>query len=168
MQARFGALRAALLIGVVWSVWHCIPLLEAHRSLAFIGWWSLGTVATRVIITWLYNNTGKSVFVAALFHTMSNLNFLPVMSSMTASIAAGWNTASIIKQAPITGRLITNFLYTNMHDLRASASGNAGYCLGWLAHVFYPDLSAWEPCAEEIRARPVIPGWYQNDQDNNY
>jgi len=46
-----------------------------HRSLAFIAWWSLGTVAARVIIVWLYNNTGKSVFVAALFHTMINLTW---------------------------------------------------------------------------------------------
>ena len=75
LQDRFGALWAALLLGVVWAVWHFIPLLEAQRSLSFIGWWSLGTVATRVIITWLYNNTGRSVFVAALFHAMINLTW---------------------------------------------------------------------------------------------
>jgi len=49
--------------------------LEAYRSLAFIAWWSPGTVASRVIIVWLYNNTGRSVFVAALFHTMMNLTW---------------------------------------------------------------------------------------------
>jgi membrane protease YdiL (CAAX protease family) len=75
LQQRFGALWGALLLGVVWAVWHYVPLLEAHRSLAFIAWWSLGTVATRVIIVWLSNNTGKSVFVAALFHTMVNLTW---------------------------------------------------------------------------------------------
>jgi hypothetical protein len=40
---------------VVWAVWHVIPLLSALRSLAFIAWWSLGTVALRVVIVWLYN-----------------------------------------------------------------------------------------------------------------
>ena len=60
---------------MVWAVWHYVALLEVHRSLAFIAWWSLGTVAARVIIVWLYNNTGKSVFVAALFHTMINLTW---------------------------------------------------------------------------------------------
>ena len=75
LQDRFGALWAALLLGVVWAVWHFIPLLQAQRPLVFIAWWSLGTVASRIIITWLYNNTGRSVFVAALFHAMINLTW---------------------------------------------------------------------------------------------
>ncbi|MDQ3248145.1 MAG: CPBP family intramembrane metalloprotease [Chloroflexota bacterium] len=75
LQDRFGALAAALMLGVVWVVWHLIPLRQVPQSLSFIAWWSLGTLAYRVIITWLYNNTGKSVFVAALFHTMINLVF---------------------------------------------------------------------------------------------
>ena len=75
LQDRFGALCGALLLGLVWAVWHFIPLLSVQRSVIFIAWWSLGTVASRVIITWLYNNTGRSVFVAALFHTMHNLTW---------------------------------------------------------------------------------------------
>ena len=75
LQYRFGALKASIIIGIIWAVWHFIPLLEAHRSWVFIGWWSLGTVAARIIIVWLYNNTGKSVFVAAFFHTMMNLTW---------------------------------------------------------------------------------------------
>lgn len=75
LQERFGAFWGALLLGVVWAVWHYVPLLEAHRSLVFIAWWSLGTVTARIIIVWLYNNTGRSVFVTALFHTMMNLTW---------------------------------------------------------------------------------------------
>jgi membrane protease YdiL (CAAX protease family) len=75
LQNRFGALGGALLLGVVWAVWHFIPLLSAKRSLDWIGWWSLGTVALRVIITWLYNNTGRSVFIAVIFHAMFNVTW---------------------------------------------------------------------------------------------
>ena len=75
LQDRFGALRGALLLGIVWAVWHFIPLLSVQRSVDFIAWWSLGTVASRVIITWLYNNTGRSVFIATLFHAMENLTW---------------------------------------------------------------------------------------------
>ncbi|MBC7877895.1 MAG: CPBP family intramembrane metalloprotease [Anaerolineales bacterium] len=75
LQDRFGALWASLIVGVGWVVWHLIPLLQVPQSLTFIAWWSLGTLAYRVIITWLYNNTGRSVFVAAFFHTMINLVF---------------------------------------------------------------------------------------------
>ena len=36
LQDRFGALRGALLLGVIWAVWHFIPLLSVQRSLAWI------------------------------------------------------------------------------------------------------------------------------------
>ncbi len=75
MQDRWGALRAGILLGLVWAAWHIVPLVQAHRSPAWIAWWCLSTVATRVLIVWLYNNTGKSVFATALFHTMSNLSW---------------------------------------------------------------------------------------------
>ncbi len=72
MQARWNALEASILVGLVWAVWHYVPLMQAHRSLVWIAWWSLYTVALRVLIVWLYNNTGKSVFAAALFHAFTN------------------------------------------------------------------------------------------------
>jgi membrane protease YdiL (CAAX protease family) len=75
LQERYGALGGALLLGGVWAVWHFIPLLSAQRSLAWIAWWALGTVALRIIITWLYNNTGRSVFIAIFFHAMFNLTW---------------------------------------------------------------------------------------------
>ncbi|NTW96924.1 MAG: CPBP family intramembrane metalloprotease [Oscillochloris sp.] len=75
LQERYGALGGALVLGLVWAVWHVIPLVQAHRSVQFIAWWSLGTLASRVIITWLYNNMGRSVFVTVLFHTMMNLTW---------------------------------------------------------------------------------------------
>jgi membrane protease YdiL (CAAX protease family)/phytoene/squalene synthetase len=75
LQERYGALGGALLLGVAWAVWHVIPLLSVPRTPMWVAWWSLGTVAARVIIVWLYNNTGRSVFVAVLFHTMINLTW---------------------------------------------------------------------------------------------
>jgi len=50
MQSRWGALPASLLLGVVWAVIHFVPLVQVHRSLAWIAWWSLWTVAARVIM----------------------------------------------------------------------------------------------------------------------
>ena len=76
MQDRWGALQAGVLLGLVWAVWHIVPFLQAHRSLAWIAWQCLFTVAARVLIVWLYNNTGKSVFAAASFHAMSNVSWL--------------------------------------------------------------------------------------------
>ena len=83
LQDRFGALGGALLLGMVWVVLHLIPLLSVQRSLTWIAWWSLSTMAYRVIITWLYNNTGRSVFIAALFHATINVTyfFFPIEGS---------------------------------------------------------------------------------------
>lgn len=76
LQSRWGPLRAALVLGAVWALLHVVALTQAHRSATWIAWWSLYTVAARVIMIWLYNNTGGSVFGAALFHTSLNVAWL--------------------------------------------------------------------------------------------
>jgi uncharacterized protein len=73
MQERFGALAASILIGIPWAVWHYPSILQQGHGLTFIVWATLGTVAVRVFIVWLFNNTGKSLFACILFHTMLNL-----------------------------------------------------------------------------------------------
>jgi membrane protease YdiL (CAAX protease family) len=75
LQNRCGALLASLILGAVWAAWHVVPLLQVGRSYDWIAWWSVGTVATRVLHTWLYNNTRKSVFGAALFHATTNVSW---------------------------------------------------------------------------------------------
>jgi membrane protease YdiL (CAAX protease family) len=75
MQETWGVLTASLLLGLVWAAWHIVPLVQAHRSLAWIAWWCVGTVALRVVMVWLYNKTGKSVFAMALLHAMINVSW---------------------------------------------------------------------------------------------
>ena len=75
MQRRWSSLQASIVLGLVWAIWHFIPLVHAHRLPEWIAWWSLGTVAARVIIVWFYNNTGKSVFAATLFHAMLDVTW---------------------------------------------------------------------------------------------
>jgi membrane protease YdiL (CAAX protease family) len=76
LQRHRSALRAALIIGVIWAAWHLVPLVQAHRAPEWITWWCAGTVATRVIYVWIYNNTNRSVFSAILFHDIDNLCWL--------------------------------------------------------------------------------------------
>ena len=80
---RWGTIRAGLLLGSVWVIWHFIPLVQAHRSVEWIAWWSLVTLSLRMIMTWLYIQSGKSVFGVALFHAMTNLTWqlFPVQGS---------------------------------------------------------------------------------------
>lgn len=73
MQERWSALQASILLGIVWAAWHVVPLAQSRRSAGWIAWWCLFTVATRVLIVWIYNNTRRSIFAAILYHTMGNV-----------------------------------------------------------------------------------------------
>jgi uncharacterized protein len=73
LQRRWGVLGASLLVGSVWAVWHFVALAELGRSPVWIAWWSLWTVAARVIMVWLYNRTGGSVLGVTLYHASSNV-----------------------------------------------------------------------------------------------
>ena len=76
MQDRWGALGAGMLLGLVGIAWHLIPLISIGRSPSWIAWWCLYALTFRIFIVWIYNNTGKSVFAAALFHATLNLAYL--------------------------------------------------------------------------------------------
>ncbi len=75
MQNRWGALKASLILGVVWAIWHSIPYLQTGNPPNWIVWQSVSAVALRTLIVWIYNNTGKSVFAAILFHDMVNVSW---------------------------------------------------------------------------------------------
>ncbi len=72
MRDRSNALRAGILLGLVWAVWHVVPYWQAYRRPAWIAWQCLFTVAARVLLVWLYSNAGESVFAAALCHATAN------------------------------------------------------------------------------------------------
>ena len=83
MQDRWNALQTGVLLGLVSVLWHLVPLLLIGRSPTWIAWWCLYAVAARILIVWLYNNAGKSVFAVALFHATLNLSWMlfPVYGS---------------------------------------------------------------------------------------
>lgn len=112
MQARWGALGASIMMGSIWAVYHYVGLAQAHRSLTWVAGWTLGTLALRVIIVWLYNNGGRSVLAAALFHMTINVTWqlFPVngsyydpgvtglISAVVAAIAVvGWGSRTLAR-----------------------------------------------------------------------
>jgi membrane protease YdiL (CAAX protease family) len=92
MRLKRGALRAGILLGLVWSLWH-IPVIDylgsatPHRPyliqffLAFLA----AMTAMRVLICWVYANTG-SLLLAQMLHA-SSTGALAVLGP--AQIAAG-------------------------------------------------------------------------------
>jgi uncharacterized protein len=74
LQERWNALGASIILGIVWAVWHIIPYIQTHNTPIWIVWQCLVSVGLRVLIVWLYNNTGKSLFAAITFHAMINVS----------------------------------------------------------------------------------------------
>jgi hypothetical protein len=76
LQARYGALSAALMIGTVWALWHLIPYALENPPVWVVGQCAT-TVLLRILMVWIYNNTGSSVFGMVLFHALINLCTVP-------------------------------------------------------------------------------------------
>lgn len=101
LQQRSGSVAGSVILGLLWSLWH-LP--------AFLGGWLgpltlstftsqlLGTVASSIIITWVYNNTRGSLLLMILFHASFNAalayggRILPTpLPAATASLVnSGW------------------------------------------------------------------------------
>ena len=96
LQERRSALFTALIIGAVWAAWHSIPWILLNTP-AWAAGQALSTVALRVVIVWLYNNTGGSVFAATLFHGMMNVAefSFPNLGSHYDPIVTGGITAAV-------------------------------------------------------------------------
>jgi membrane protease YdiL (CAAX protease family) len=97
MRTRFGPLLAAIVLGVAWGLWH-LPVVDSlgaaspHGS-AFIAFFVAFVVlltAVRVLIAWVYDNTG-SLRMAQLVHA-SSTGFLVILSAprVTPSQEADW------------------------------------------------------------------------------
>ena len=76
MTERWGAPFAAILLGLIWGVWHFpvfrIPSMN-QSSLSFPVFVA-GAIMLSVIVAWLVMRTGGSVLIAVLFHLAVNLS----------------------------------------------------------------------------------------------
>jgi membrane protease YdiL (CAAX protease family) len=90
MRARFGALGGALLLGVLWGLWH-FPVVDSLGAASphgrywpeFFGAFVAMIAALRVLIAWVYTNTG-SLRMAQLLHA-SSTGFLVVLGAPKAT-----------------------------------------------------------------------------------
>lgn len=64
-------LKAGLVVGVVWYLWHIPLYLADGKALHPLGYF-VNVVALSVIFTWIYLRSGRSVFLCILLHATSN------------------------------------------------------------------------------------------------
>jgi membrane protease YdiL (CAAX protease family) len=81
LQMKWSALRAAVLVGVMWGLWHAGPwhlffVTDTRTALVENGVWILdyllATIPLAVLAAWLFANTGGSVLIAIVFHASVN------------------------------------------------------------------------------------------------
>jgi membrane protease YdiL (CAAX protease family) len=104
MEARAGTFRAALVLGVIWALWHVPIFVFVIPDPIVAGAQLLILVGNRVLVAWLFNNTGKSVFAAILFHAVDNtaLVSLPDINAM-----APWGTITLCGLTLIAVAIVT-------------------------------------------------------------
>ncbi len=74
LQEKIGVIRASLVIGVIWGIWH-LPLWfmagDLHSSYSFLAFVTM-TTSISIVYAWLYNSSGKKLIPVMFFHAMSN------------------------------------------------------------------------------------------------
>ena len=85
LQVKYSAVTSALLIGIIWGVWH-LPKFLTHWNTISFAWFMAHTVVASVLYTWLYNGTKGSLLLVTLFHASSNTAgiFMPMANTVSS------------------------------------------------------------------------------------
>lgn len=73
---RFTPLTAAIILGVIWAVWHAPAFLTSDLTQAKydFGWFLVGVTCASILMTWIYVNANRNFLVAGFIpHAMNNL-----------------------------------------------------------------------------------------------
>lgn len=94
LQKTMSVQKATLTLGLFWFLWH-VPSFFYHETYVGMGWilipgMFVGVLFGAVLFTWLYNGTGGSVFMVAIWHALFDLltasavgrDFIPIITSV--------------------------------------------------------------------------------------
>src|SRR5437899_8899202 len=118
LQARWGALLGAVILGVMWAGWHApqyftktFAAANGGLSVSGVIVFLLAVVIFSVLITWAFNNTGGSLLIAILIHTAINFtqgltsDLFPAAAYNEVVPVAVLGTAAVIVVIATRGRL---------------------------------------------------------------
>jgi membrane protease YdiL (CAAX protease family) len=109
LQAKYGALTASLILGVIWSLWH-LPKFVTHWDTVFFAWFVVETTAKAILLTWLYSGTKGSLLLATIFHASINTAgvLLPINSTATVYNLSTQSLAALI--TVVVAFVVTRFI----------------------------------------------------------
>jgi uncharacterized protein len=74
LQARYGPLRASLVLGILWAAWHAVMfVLQEATPLVFVVAMA-NIVVGSLVFSWIFNRTRESLLLAILAHVGVHLN----------------------------------------------------------------------------------------------
>jgi uncharacterized protein len=93
LQRLHGPLVGSLILGVLWGGWH-LPLFwvtywNTPATILTIVLFVTAIIAFTFVMTWVFNNTKGSVFMAILVHTSNNAFYAIVVAIFSAPIVIG-------------------------------------------------------------------------------
>jgi membrane protease YdiL (CAAX protease family) len=100
LLARGTAIRAALIVGALHTLWHLPLLAQMLLEGYFIGLLAKGLIiiSASIFFTWLFNNTGGSVLIAMLLHASEDF-FAGDGSALTLGLLqSGFSATDLVRQ----------------------------------------------------------------------
>jgi membrane protease YdiL (CAAX protease family) len=95
LQKSMSVQRATLLLALLWSLWHMpaffyLDTIENLGGLIIIPGFIVGVLFGAVLLTWLYNGSGGSIFIVAVWHALFDLvtaseagqDIVPILTTM--------------------------------------------------------------------------------------
>jgi CAAX protease family protein len=104
LQARFGTLASTAIVSVVWAGWH-LPLFWFAPGMSRMGGaevagWYASLFTGSVLFTWLFNATGGSVLITAVFHGAMDVAFLAtgprLLPAVLGAFVTVWGLALLV------------------------------------------------------------------------
>ena len=94
LQTKWNAFVSALIVGLVWGLWHgplfaMVGTSQHELAIPFAGF-LVGMMAVSVLFTWLHNNTAGSIWTAIFFHWLYTYSAQVVASGVTRSVLYNW------------------------------------------------------------------------------
>lgn len=103
---RIGPLRASVLVGAIWALWHLPTSFPLDDSFAFVfPLFVVRATAAGVIICWLYERAGRRIMSPILAHAGLNLAILQLPGSISARLisTAVWCVAAVLAGRALRG-----------------------------------------------------------------
>ena len=93
LQKDRSPLSASLILWILWAFWH-LPLFFYSYSFSILPGFLAGLLAGAITLTWLYNSTGGSILMVALWH--GAFNFVTACTECKSGTAAAVMSVVVI------------------------------------------------------------------------